>query len=172
MDGLAVHWYWDFIIPPAGLNEAHRLFPDKLIINTESCLGDKPWNVHGPILGSWSRAESYIQHIMQDLQNSVNGWIDWNLVLDEIGGPNYAKNFVEAAVIVNTTSHQEAYKQPIFHALGHFSRFIPENSVRIRVRTSNVRVVDVVGFLRPDKKIALIFYNKYENILFYESHSD
>ncbi|XP_058057190.1 lysosomal acid glucosylceramidase-like [Anopheles bellator] len=158
LDGLAVHWYWDGVAPAALLDQTAQRYPGKLIFNTEASLGDKPLQQHHPILGSWDRAESYILYILQDLQHSVNGWIDWNLVLDERGGPNYAKNYVESAVIANTTSKDEAYKQPIFYALGHFSRFILPGSVRVEARSTNN--VEVVAFERQDKRTVVVFYNK------------
>lgn len=102
-DGIAVHWYWDFLIPTLSLQNTHKRFPDMMILNTEACSGDKPLDVHGPILGSWKRAEAYAEDILEDLNNWVNGWIDWNLVLDERGGPNYVDNFVDAAVVANVT---------------------------------------------------------------------
>ncbi|XP_053667414.1 lysosomal acid glucosylceramidase [Anopheles marshallii] len=159
LDGLAVHWYWDGVAPAALLDQTAARYPDKWIFNTEASLGDKPLQQHRPILGSWERAESYILYVMQDLLHSVHGWIDWNLVLDERGGPNYANNFVESAVIVNATSQEEAYKQPIFYGLGHFSRFILPGSVRLEVRSSNSDVA-VVAFERTDKRTVLVFYNK------------
>lgn len=39
LDGFAVHWYWDAIAPPSLLDKTHSKFPDKFILNTESCLG-------------------------------------------------------------------------------------------------------------------------------------
>lgn len=163
--GFAVHWYWDQIIPPTLLNAVHSLYPDKLLLNTESCDGDKPFQTHGPELGSWKRAEKYILAYMEDFNHWVNGWIDWNLVLDERGGPNYVDNFVEAPVVVNTETKQEFYKQPIFYAIGHFSRFVVEGSVRIEVHSTN-KNVHVIGFKRPENdSIVVIFYNKASDII-------
>ncbi|EAT44913.1 AAEL003742-PA [Aedes aegypti] len=159
VDGFAVHWYWDGVTPPGLLDQASHLYPEKLIFNTEASLGDKPFQTHGPILGSWDRAESYITYVLQDLQHSVNGWIDWNLMLNEIGGPNYANNYVESAVVVNATTGEEVYKQPIFYGLGHFSRFITEGSVRVETTSDDSGMI-VVGFLRPDNRTVLVFYNK------------
>lgn len=77
------------------------------------------------------------QHInLKDLAHSVSGWIDWNLILDTNGGPNYYNGFADAPIIVNITSG-EIFKQPTFYAIGHFSRFITEGSVRIDVSSSN-----------------------------------
>ena len=104
LDGLAMHWYWDEYFGPSLIDDAHELMPDKLIFNTESCIGDKPLQTHGPELGSWERAEKYAHSYLEDLQHSFNGYIDWNLVLNEQGGPSYVDNFVDSPVIVNVTS--------------------------------------------------------------------
>jgi len=158
IDGLAVHWYWDRMIPPTLLDEHHRKYPDMLIFNTESSLGDKPWESSSPILGSWRRAEKYIEGIMEDLEHWVNGWIDWNFLLNEQGGPNYVNNFVDAPIIVNSTDYKEIYKQPFYYAFGHFSRFISPNSVRFDIKSSD-KNVKVLAFVRPDGNKVLIIYN-------------
>lgn len=101
LDGFAVHWYWDKLVPASLLDDTAARWPGKLIVNTESCIGDKPFQTHGPLLGSWERAEEYVKAYMEDLEHSVNAWIDWNLVLDERGGPNYTNNTVDAPVIVD-----------------------------------------------------------------------
>lgn len=94
LDGIAVHFYADKEVPASMLSETASLYPDKFIISTEACAGDKPWDVHGPVLGSWTRFELYTLDIIEDLNNFVSAWIDWNLILDEEGGPNYARNYV------------------------------------------------------------------------------
>ncbi|KAH8385724.1 hypothetical protein KR200_011617 [Drosophila serrata] len=163
LDGLAVHWYWDELVGPQLIDQAHSEMPEKLLLNTESCIGDKPWQTHGPELGSWQRGESYMRAYTQDMRHHFNGWLDWNLVLDEQGGPNYVNNFVDAPVIVNATNRQEIYKQPIFYAIGHFSKFLPAESVRIEAKIENesnpFTQLSVVGFQRPDGSVAVIIYN-------------
>lgn len=160
IDGFGVHFYWDKFISPNVLDETKALFPDKFLLNTESCLGDKPYQEHGPVLGSWERGVEYFEAYMQDLQHSVNGWIDWNLWLDESGGPNYVNNTVDSPIVVNATAN-EAYKQPIFYAIGHFAKFIKEHSVRVEAKSSK-SFVDVVGFQRPDKQMVLVVQNKHQ----------
>lgn len=161
VDGFGVHFYWDQFVSPSVMDATAKEFPDKLILNTESCLGDKPYQVHGPVLGSWERGIEYVEAYMQDLQHSVNGWIDWNLWLDETGGPNYVNNTVDAPIVVNATKN-EAYKQPIFYAIGHFSKFIKEDSVRVETKSSS-SLVDVVGFKRPDNTMVLVVQNKHQS---------
>lgn len=87
------------------------------------------------------------------------GWVDWNMALDLKGGPNWAKNHIDSAVIVNTTA-DEFYKQPMFYALGHFSKFLPEGSVRIGIEPIIARGIKSVAFERPDSGVAIIIYNE------------
>uniref|UniRef100_A0A1I8MQB8 Glucosylceramidase n=1 Tax=Musca domestica TaxID=7370 RepID=A0A1I8MQB8_MUSDO len=160
LDGLAVHWYWDDIFGPELIDNTMTSFPDKLLLNTESCVGDKPWQTHGPELGSWERGEQYIKAFLQDLQHNFNGWIDWNLVLDERGGPNYVNNFVDAPIVVNTTNFSEFYKQPMYYGIGHFSKFVWPDSKRIDVKVSSrERTLDAVGFQRRDGVIVVVIFN-------------
>lgn len=80
-------------------------------------------------------------------------------MLDPIGGPNYVANYVDSPIITNATSG-EIYKQPMFYAIGHFSRFITEGSIRIDVTGTNA-MVKSIGFIRPDGNIVLVHYNQF-----------
>lgn len=155
IDGLALHWYADLYRSPEVLDDSIEKYPGKFIISTEASYGDKPWQQHKPVPGSWFRAEEYILDIMEDLNHWVSAWVDWNLILDPKGGPNYARNFVDSAMIANET---EILKQPIFYALGHFSRFIVPDSIKIRCKSSH-KFVKTTAFLRPDGYVALVIYN-------------
>lgn len=46
----------------------------------------------------------------------------------------------------------------MFYAIGHFSKLVPEGSVRIDAVPSNVNL-DSVAFLRPDNKITAVLFN-------------
>ncbi|CAG2067465.1 unnamed protein product, partial [Timema podura] len=94
-----------------------------------------------------------------DMNHWVSGWVDWNLALDLTGGPNWARNFVDAAVIVNATA-DEFYKQPMFYALGHFSKFVPEGSVRVEVGLATNTGIRAVAFRTPSGCLVIIFYNR------------
>ncbi|XP_055907649.1 lysosomal acid glucosylceramidase-like [Eupeodes corollae] len=153
LDGLAVHWYFDEYYGPRLIDETHRMMPDKLIFNTESTVGSKPK------LGSWADGEKYTINHMRDLKNSFNGYIDWNMILNEEGGPTYIDNFSSSPIIANETSGQEIYKQPMFYAIGHFSKFLPEGSVRIEAAKHSNKDVDTVAFQRPDGTITCVISN-------------
>lgn len=155
IEGLAFHWYSDRVLGGMALDRVYAKHPNKIFLSTEACAGWSPIEVRRPLLGYWPRAESYILDIMEDFNHHTAGWIDWNLVLDEDGGPNYAENYVDAPIIVNKT---EIYKQPMFYALGHFSRFILAESVRIGGKSSH-KSVKSLAFLRPDGYTTVVLYN-------------
>uniref|UniRef100_A0A0K0DQK6 Glucosylceramidase n=1 Tax=Angiostrongylus cantonensis TaxID=6313 RepID=A0A0K0DQK6_ANGCA len=117
VDGIGVHWYLNTLMPAAVLTMTHNKHPDKFILATEACAG--ALLVRGPIMGDWYRAEKYAADIITDLNNFVAGWTDWNMCLNEKGGPNWANNYVDSPIIVNATA-DEFYKQPMFYAMGHF----------------------------------------------------
>jgi glucosylceramidase len=65
----------------------------------------------------------YARNIIVSLDHWVTGWVDWNIVLDQDGGPNHAGNFCGAPIMIDTSSRQ-VYYTPIFHVLAQFSRTI------------------------------------------------
>ncbi|RNA28300.1 glucosylceramidase [Brachionus plicatilis] len=161
VQGIAVHWYLDSLVSPKVLELTHEKYADKFIFATEAChaLGS-----FGPavILGSFERAESYVRDIIEDLSHWVTGWTDWNIALDLKGGPNWANNFVDSPVIVNKTG-DEFLKQPMFYAMGHFSKFVPEGSVRIELKSEGLKNMNLahVAFKNDkNKQIILILLNK------------
>ena len=64
---------------------AHDEFPDKFILYTEACAGERPLDP-AVALGSWGRGERYMNNIIEDLNHWAVGWTDWNMALDmEVG---------------------------------------------------------------------------------------
>ena len=96
--------------------------------------------------------------LQQVLGHWVCGWIDWNLVLNLDGGPTYLNNKLDASIIVDATAN-EFYKQPMFYALAHLSKFVSPGSKRIQLKTTDSEI-DTVAFLRPDKIVAVVLLNR------------
>ncbi|XP_068229944.1 lysosomal acid glucosylceramidase-like [Palaemon carinicauda] len=160
VDGIAVHWYWDDFSSPNLLTRTHELFPDAFLLGTEACVGDKPYEVEVAI-GSWERLERYANDIITDLNHWVSGWTDWNLALDTGGGPNWANNFVDSPIIVNETA-DEFYKNPMFYAMGHFSKFVQEGAQRIELTPISATSLNTVALKNPDNSIVIVILNKTE----------
>ncbi|KAI5635677.1 glycosyl hydrolase family 30 TIM-barrel domain-containing protein [Phthorimaea operculella] len=161
IDGVGVHYYTDFIAPAFILSKHAEKYPEKFIIATEACEGSFPWNIQKVILGSWTRARHYIEDILEDLNHAVSGWIDWNICLNEEGGPNWQKNFVDSPVIV-LPQNEEFVKQPMFYAMGHFSKFILRGSIRIKADEDKKlfsKSVKNVAFLTPKGTVVVVLYN-------------
>ncbi|XP_012528783.1 lysosomal acid glucosylceramidase isoform X2 [Monomorium pharaonis] len=158
--GTAVHWYADNYFSPFRLNELHDTYPDKFILLTEACTGSSPLDIRKVILGSWERGQRYALNIIENLSHMVVGWIDWNIALNEDGAPNWAKNYVDSPIIV-MPQRDEFYKQPMFYALSHFSKFVPRDSYRIlSTGLENNRDIKAIAFLTPEEKIVIVAVNK------------
>lgn len=98
----------------------------------------------------------------------MTGWIDWNLALNETGGPNWAKNNVDSPIIV-IPQEDQFYKQPMFYAISHFSKFVTRGSYRISSieETSSFfqkNKIESIAFLTPEQKIIVVIVNKLVNI--------
>ena len=113
--GVGFHWYSGDEFE--NLAAVHEAFPSTNLLFTEGC------QEGGVKLGSWDLGERYAHDIIGDLNNWTVGWVDWNMVLDERGGPNHVDNLCDAPVIADTTRN-ELYYQNSFYYLGHFSKYI------------------------------------------------
>ncbi|HEY4299775.1 MAG TPA: glycoside hydrolase family 30 protein [Candidatus Didemnitutus sp.] len=147
--GLATHWYVsdDF----AAASRVHERFPDKVILFTEGCCEG------GATIGSWAHGEHYATQILGDLGNWVSNFMDWNIVLDERGGPNHVGNFCDAPVIVDTTTKTVTYS-PSFFYLGQFSRFIKPGAHRIASH-GGAASLSSVACVNPDGSIVVVVLN-------------
>ncbi|XP_069940551.1 putative glucosylceramidase 4 [Cherax quadricarinatus] len=163
IDGTAVHWYSDRYVSANVLDETQALDPEKFILYTEACQG---YDVEGPLsvmLGSWARAEDYAHYIIESMNHFSTGWVDWNLALDMQGGPNWANNFLDATIIVNA-EEGEFYKQPLFYALGHLSKFVLPGAQRISTTTTQ-STLDVASFLDTAGGTVVVLLNRDDNEL-------
>ncbi|HRH59283.1 MAG TPA: glycoside hydrolase family 30 protein, partial [Chitinophagaceae bacterium] len=94
------------------------------------------------------------------MNNWVDGWIDWNMVLDKQGGPNWFKNWCTAPVIVDA-ENDEVYFTPLYYTMAQFSRFIRPGAVRIGFENA-VKDVMVTAAQNPDGSVAVVLFNPTE----------
>ncbi|KAB7497444.1 Glucosylceramidase [Armadillidium nasatum] len=154
VDGTAVHWYDDDVLGPEGLDNVHNMDPSKFILYTEACVVGTGTPV---TLGAWDRGEQYVNDVIEDINHWSTGWVDWNIVLDPNGGPNWLNNFVDAPIIVNATA-DEFYIQPLYYALSLFSRNVPRGSVYVFSDVDNDNL-KTTAFVNPDGEVVLIVAN-------------
>ncbi|XP_044736956.1 lysosomal acid glucosylceramidase-like [Chrysoperla carnea] len=156
--GVGIHFYLDEEAPPEILTRIHELpgFENKFILYTEACQGSAG-KFRGVRLGSWKFGTGYLSNIIDDLNNWSVGWVDWNMALDLEGGPNWAKNFVDSPIIVNASA-KEFYKNPMYYALAHVSKFIVPGSVRIDM-TNDSDFVKATAFETPNNQTVVVLLN-------------
>ncbi|XP_074650031.1 lysosomal acid glucosylceramidase-like [Tubulanus polymorphus] len=157
--GIAVHWYEDVFIGPSLLEKTHVKYPNVFIMATEACASAMPWEQRKVLLGYWEYAERYAHSMIQDIQHWAVGWTDWNIALDLQGGPNWVKNYVDSPIIVDA-KNQIFYKQPMYYAMGHFSKFIPRRCIRIGSEANKKTKLEFVSFLCPGKYITTVVLNR------------
>ncbi len=153
--GVANHWYVSEAFE--NLSKVHELYPDKHILFTEGC---QEGGVH---LGSWLTGERYGRNMIGDFNNWQEGWLDWNLILDENGGPNHVGNFCDAPIIADTTT-QEIHYNSSYYYIGQFSKFVRPGALRIDVSTEGESSVQHVAFRNEDGSVVLIVMNESDNV--------
>ena len=78
----------------------------------------------------WNWGERYGNSMINDFNSGAVGWTDWNILLDETGGPNHVQNFCYAPVHADTKTGQLIYMNSYYY-IGHFSKFIKPGAKRI-----------------------------------------
>lgn len=183
--GSAIHWYdstYDFF--PKILDQVHAENPDKYLIQTEACVdAEVPhwkddawyWSKEATDWGfDWAKEEEkylhpkyvpvfrYARDIIGCLNHSVNGWVDWNMILDKQGGPNWFKNWCVAPIIVDPEK-DEVYFTPIYYVMAHFSKFIRPDAVRIDLQTEN-QEIQPVALKNPNGDLVVVIFNPTDKI--------
>jgi glucosylceramidase len=154
--GMGFHWYEDWSGGTQMYDNVRLVkesFPQLNMMLTEGCLG--PYQFQG--MNSWKLGESYGRSMIHDFNNGTVGWTDWNILLDETGGPNHVNNFCFAPVHADTRTGKLFYTNEYYY-IGHFSKFIQPGARRI-ISSSSRSALLTTAFLNPDGKIAVVVMN-------------
>jgi len=100
----------------------------------------------------------YGRSMINDFNNGTVAWTDWNVLLDEKGGPNHVGNFCFAPVHADTKTGEIFYLSS-FYYIGHFSKFIRPGAKRIISSSSRGQLI-TTAFLNTDGKIAVVVMNQ------------
>jgi len=180
-DGTAIHWYAStFEVFPEELQYAHNKAPNKYLIQTEACVDSEVpkwqddkwyWAKEATDWGfTWAPEKDkhlhpkyapvnrYARDIIGCLNNWVDGWVDWNMVLDTKGGPNWFKNWCIAPVIVDPDK-DEVYFTPLYYTMAHFSKFIRPGAEVIGLEKTDEDLM-VTAAKNPDGSIAVVVFNQ------------
>ncbi|HUS00276.1 MAG TPA: glycoside hydrolase family 30 protein [Chitinophagaceae bacterium] len=155
--GIGFHWYEDW----SGGDQAfdniklvHESFPSKNILFTEGCTF--PFGMDH--INDWKWGERYGRSMINDFNNGTVGWTDWNVLLDETGGPNHVKNYCFAPIHADTKTGKLYYMNSYYY-IGHFSKFIKPGAKRI-ISSSSRTLLLSTAFKNKDGSIAVVVMNQ------------
>jgi glucosylceramidase len=155
--GMGFHWYESW----AGgtemydnVRKVYEAYPDKKLLFTEGCIE----KFDATKYQFWPNAERYGISMINDFNNGTSGWTDWNILLDQNGGPNHVGNFCFAPVHADTNTGELIYT-PSYYYIGHFSKFIRPDAKRVSSAVSRSSLLST-SFLNTDGKMVTIVMNQ------------
>jgi glucosylceramidase len=155
--GIGFHWYEDWTGSEPmydNLSNVSESYPHKKLLFTEGCAGGFDPEKYQ----SWSNAERYGKSMINDFNRGTVGWTDWNILLDETGGPNHVNNFCFAPIHADTQEEKLIYT-PSYYYIGHFSKFIRPDAKRVSTVSSRSHLL-CTSFINVDGKMATIVMNQ------------
>ena len=155
--GLGFHWYESWSGGEEMYNNVgnvYKSYPDKHLLFTEGCA--ETFRPDG--YQTWKNAERYGRSMINDFNNGTAGWTDWNILLDETGGPNHVENFCFAPVHADTRTGELIYT-PSYYYIGHFSKFIRPDAKRVSTASSRSPLLST-SFINADGKMATVVMNQ------------
>lgn len=162
--GTGFHWYetWtgaDPLFENVGM--VNNAYPDKNLMFTEGCIE----KFEAAKYQFWPNAERYGEQMIHDFNNGTVAWTDWNILLDENGGPNHVGNFCFAPVHADTRT-KELIFTPSYYYIGQFSKFIRPDAKRISTASSRSSLLST-SFKNADGSYATIVMNKTDKLIQY-----
>jgi glucosylceramidase len=155
--GIGYHWYETWTGSDMLFNNVklvHEAFPDKQLMLTEGCVE----KFNRDSLSRWDLGERYGYSLINDFNSGVTAWTDWNMLLDDKGGPNHVGNFCFAPLHADSNTGRLIYTNSYYY-LGHFSKFIRPGARRVASSSNRDKLI-TTAFLNPDGKLAVIVMNK------------
>ena len=155
--GIGYHWYenWSGGDPMfENIGKVNEMYPDKNLLFTEGCV--ERFKAENYQL--WANGERYGRSMINDFNNGTVGWTDWNILLDENGGPNHVNNFCFAPLHADSKTGELIYT-PSYYFIGHFSKFIGEGAKRISSVASRSQLL-TTSFLNKNGKVITVVMNQ------------
>ena len=155
--GVGFHWYESWTGGGKIFDNVKRVseaYPKTNLIFTEGCAE----RFNPAQITDWKWGEEYGRNMIEDFNNGTVGWIDWNILLDEKGGPNHVGNFCFAPVHANAKTGELTYMNS-FYYIGQFSKFIKPGAKRIISSSSRGQLL-TTAFQNADGSIATVVMNQ------------
>ena len=160
VSGIAYHWYETWTKSKPLFNnvaETAKAFPDKFLIFSEGCKEQFDFKkIYDVSLG-----ELYGRNMINDFNNGTAAWTDWNVVVDEKGGPNHVGNYCFAPIIVDTRTNEVHYTYEYYY-VGHLSKFVKKGAQRVGT-ASNRDFVLATTFMNSNGQMVVVLMNEGDN---------
>jgi glucosylceramidase len=163
--GTGFHWYetWRKGKPMFdNLQRIQESYPDKKLLFTEGC--NEAFDPEK--YQYWPNAERYGRSMINDFNCGTVGWTDWNILLDETGGPNHVNNLCFAPVHADTRNDSLIYT-PSYYYIGHFSKFIRPGAKRVST-VSSISFLESTTFVNTDGTMATVVMNSTDEEITYQ----
>ncbi len=162
--GIGFHWYENWTGGETmhdNLANITESFPDIKLLFTEGTnekFSTKKYQY-------WPNAERYGRSMIMDFNRGTVGWTDWNILLDQTGGPNHVANFCFAPIHADTSTNELIYT-PTYYYIGHFSKFIRPDAKRISATSSRSPLL-TTSFKNTDGSLVTVVMNKSDDDILY-----
>lgn len=154
--GIGYHWYETWTGSSMRFDNVKLVkeaFPSKNLIFTEGCIEKFDINK----VDDWSLGEKYGYSMINDFNSGTCGWTDWNVLVDEQGGPNHVGNFCFAPIVGNTKTGQLIYTSEYYY-LGQFSKFIRPGAKRVAASVSRDKLMST-AFKNANGQLVVVVMN-------------
>ncbi len=167
--GIGFHWYetWAGGEPMFdNLSQVKNAYPTKNLLFTEGCNE----RFDPTQYQRWSNAERYGKSMINDFNRGTVGWTDWNILLDQSGGPNHVGNFCFAPIHADTDAGELIFT-PSYYYIGHFSKFIRPGALRVSTSSSRSHLIST-SFINQDGSLATVVMNQSDEPITYKFYSE
>lgn len=155
--GVAFHWYSGDHFE--ALDLVRRQYPELKMVVSESCIEYTKFGAADGV----ANAGRLSHEIIGDLNGGMCAFYDWNLLLDETGGPNHVGNLCHAPFLYDRQK-RELLPQLIQKHFYHFAHYIEPGARRIGFSKYTDKL-DVTAFQNPDGRIVTVILNRSEETL-------
>ena len=112
---------WDGVTDPEGFKESGWFNNDAFWWTPSATDWAYSTRWAGDTHPAYAPVHRYARYIIEGMNHRLTGFIDWNMVLDSIGGPNHVNNFAAAPVMIDYEK-EKIYYTPYYFVLKQFSR--------------------------------------------------
>lgn len=150
--GIAFHWYSGDHFEE--LQMVREKFPSLKLILSEACIEYSKYGADEEL----NNVKKYAHEIIGNLNAGMNSFYDWNILLDENGGPNHVGNFCDAPFLYHI-EEKKLEERLTLSAIAHFGKYIKPGAVRIG-HSRYTEELEATAFKNPDESITVVMLNQ------------